>query len=180
MGLNMRFDVFTYASRIALLLLLALMVPSGAEAQAETTVVYLVRHAEKADDSADPPLSPEGEMRAIVLAAMLSDAGITRVMSSDYIRTRRTAQPVAGSLGLAVEIYDPRDLPGLAEMIQENPGRYLIAGHSNTTPAMVELLGGDPGEPIREADEYDRLYVVTLDDDGTSTVLLRYGASGSH
>ncbi len=176
----MRSDVFTFASRVVLFLLLALVVPPEAEAQGETTVVYLVRHAEKVDDSADPPLSPEGEARAMLLAMMLSDAGITRVMSSDYIRTRRTAQPVAGSLGLSVEIYDPRDLPGLVEMIQKYPGRYLISGHSNTTPAMVELLGGDPGEPIREADEYDRLYVVTLDDDGTSTVLLRYGASGSH
>jgi hypothetical protein len=51
-----------------------------------------------------------------------------------------------------------------------------VVGHSDTTPELVGLLGGDPGAPIDEPTEYDRLYVVTLGPDGTvTTVLLRYG-----
>ena len=37
-----------------------------------------------------------------------------------------------------------------------------MVGHSNTTPALVEALGGDPGSPI-ESLEYDRLYMVTFE-----------------
>ena len=55
-------------------------------------------------------------------------------------------------------------------------GRHLVVGHSNTVPDLVERLGGDGGEAIEEAGEYDRLYIVTLKREGrASTVLLRYG-----
>ena len=41
----------------------------------------------------------------------------------------------------------------------------------------VELLGGNPGAPIDEVGEYDRLYVVRIDAAGAvSTELRRYGA----
>lgn len=160
---------------ILLALLTGLAAPHHAFGQDGATVVYLVRHAEKLDDSADPPLTAQGRERAQQLARTLADAGVTRILSSDYERTRSTAAPLAERLGLEVELYDPRDLPGVADLIRSAHGRYLVAGHSNTTPALVELLGGEPGTPIAEADEYDRLYVVVLGPEGTSTALLRYG-----
>ena len=150
--------------------------PTEPPATAEPLVVFLVRHAEKVDASADPELSPEGAKRAADLAVALRDAGIERIHSSDYIRTRDTAAPFAAALGLEVELYDPRDLPSLVALLQEAGGRHLVVGHSNTTPTAVEGLGGEPGAEIVEATEYDRLYVVTIGPDGAvSTVLLRYG-----
>lgn len=142
------------------------------------TVIYLVRHAERAEDgTADPPISGAGEARAALLAHVLGDAGITRVLSTDYRRTRSTAEPLADRLGLAVEAYDPRDLVGLAAALRTG-SRTLVVGHSNTTPELVAALGGDPGTPAGEP-EYDRLYVVTLIHDGAVTALLRYGDPGS-
>jgi broad specificity phosphatase PhoE len=163
--------------RVPLLLALVALASCSAQATAQspTTVVYLVRQAEKLDDSADPPLTEAGVERARLLERMLADAGITRILSSDYRRTRDTAAPLAQRLELDVETYDPRALDDLARMIRAEPGRYLVSGHSNTTPALVERLGGDPGEPIREADEYDRLYVLSLGVGEATTVLLRYG-----
>jgi len=55
-------------------------------------------------------------------------------------------------------------------------GRILVSGHSNTTPALVQLLGGDPGEPINEKSEFDRLYVMILNPNQPVTaLLLKYG-----
>jgi hypothetical protein len=49
-------------------------------------------------------------------------------------------------------------------------------GHSNTTPALVDALGGASVSPVEE-DEYDRLYVVVLGPGETVTSsLLRFGA----
>lgn len=142
----------------------------------EPTVVYLVRHAERAEDGTnDPPISDAGEARARLIADMLRDAGVERVHSTDYERTRATAAPLARRLGLPVETYEGSDLAGLAERIRASGGRHLVVGHSNTTPDAVAALGGEPGSPIDEM-EYDRLYVVTLTRDGASTVLLRFGA----
>ena len=145
--------------------------------EADATVVYLVRHAERAEDGTnDPHISSDGEARASLLARMLADAGIQRIHSTSYQRTRETAVPLAEQLGIEVDAYDASDLPGLAARLRDEGGRHLVVGHSNTTPEAVAALGGDPGGPIAE-DEYDRLYVVTLTSDGATTVLLRFGAA---
>ena len=156
-------------------LLAFVVAPATLAAQSDATVVYLVRHAERAEDGTnDPPISAAGEARAELVAEMLRDAGITHVHTTDYRRTRSTAAPTATSAGLEMRLYDPRDLSGFARELQQTPGRHLVLGHSNTTPALVEALGGDPGHPIEEM-EYDRLYVVTLAGGGASTVLIRFG-----
>jgi probable phosphoglycerate mutase len=75
-----------------------------------------------------------------------------------------------------VQYYNPRQLPALAKILRKAGGRHLVVGHSNTTPELAELLTGQPTPDIEEATEYDRLYIVTLDQHGTGdSVLLRYG-----
>lgn len=157
----------------------AVLAPRPVAAQADDVVVFLVRHAEKVDDSADPDLSAEGHERAALLARMLADAGITHIHSTDYRRTRQTGEPLARALGLEVHSYDPRDLPGLAARLSATPGRHVVLGHSNTTPAAVEALGGDPVGSIDDA-EYDRLYIVVPHPNGTRSTLVRFGAPFHH
>lgn len=143
-------------------------------AQDAPVVVYLVRHAEKVDDSRDPPLSPVGAGRAEALAVILRDAGITHVWSTDFHRTRNTATPTATALGLTVELYNPAAMAEFGARLKATPGRHLVVGHSNTTPGLVKALGGDPKGDILDT-EYNRLYIVTLQG-SVSSVLLRYGA----
>lgn len=150
--------------------------PEGRETKA--LQVFLVRHAEKVDQSYDPELTPAGYVRAATLAQTLHSAEIAKVHSTDFIRTRKTAEPLAAINGLEVEIYETSDLKAFAEDLLELGGRHLVVGHSNTTPRMVDLLGGDPGlEKIADG-EYDRLYLVSVSREGeVSTFLLRYGAA---
>jgi hypothetical protein len=77
----------------------------------EASVVYLVRHAERAEDGTnDPPISEAGQARSDLLAEMLRDAGITHVHTTDFDRTRSTGMPLAESQGLDLEFYNPGDL----------------------------------------------------------------------
>ena len=138
-------------------------------------LVFLVRHAEKVDQSRDADLSPLGYERAQELARILADAGIEGVYSTDYIRTRETAKPLSDLMGKELILYDARELYQLAEELKNNGGRYLVVGHSSTTPALVEILGGEPGIPIVEATEYDRLYVISTTGEEVQSALLRYG-----
>ncbi len=142
-------------------------------AAALDNVVVLVRHAEKLDDSRDAELSETGRARAEVLAALLKDMKIDTIYSSDYIRTRDTARPLAEALGLELELYNPGDLEALATKLRAAEGRILIVGHSNTTPRLVGLIGGEPGTDIAD-DEYDRLYIVVAGSGGPVTSLLRF------
>lgn len=164
------------SSLAGLVLALSLFVgATPAAAQDEPTVVYLVRHAERAEDgSRDPVISLPGWDRSRLLAVMLRDAQLTQIHTTDYRRTRATGRPTADATGLSMDLYDPSDLAAFAQRLRQTPGRHLVLGHSDTTPGLVAALGGDPRSRI-DALEYDRLYIVTLSDDGASTVLIRFG-----
>ncbi len=170
---------------IKISLILALLIVAGCRTESEKPqpvatqkplVVFLVRHAEKTEDSKDPELSEAGIERAAELAETLRSSNIEYIHSSDYKRTRNTAEPVGKELEKETSIYDPGDLPALAKKLKETGGRHLVVGHSNTTPELTKLLGGEPGAEIDEKGEYDRLYVVTIGKDGTAnSATMRYG-----
>ena len=103
----------------------------------------------------------------------LVDLGITAIHTTAYRRTRGTAGPAAAGEGIPAVEYDPRDLPAFAAELLAAPGRHLVVGHSNTTPDLVRLLGGDPGTPIDEH-EHDRVYLLVPTGDGIRTFLFRY------
>lgn len=166
--------------RQAFILAVFLVLSACAKVARKSDAVFLVRHAEKTIEKNDPGLTDAGKARAIALADRLEGEGITHIHSSNYIRTRDTAAPLAARLGLDVEIYDASDLPTIAAKLKATPGRHLVVGHSNTTPQLTELLGGDGGEPIVEATEYDRLYVVTMEaGEPVKSYLTRYGAANT-
>ena len=145
--------------------------PASAAPRAPT-VVYVVRHAEKADDGEDPPLSDAGRARAATLARMFEHAGLTAIHSSPYRRTRDTAAPVAAVTGLTVREYDPRAPEAFAARLIAEGGRHLVLGHSNTMPQLVRALGG-VAEDMPDT-QYERLYEVVVGPDGVRTVLLGY------
>ncbi len=154
----------------------AVQLPGPDEGNTGPVVVYLVRHAEKADDGTDdPPLALAGQIRVRVLRQLLRDAQLTHVYTTDLKRTRDTARPFAEALDVEPAVYDPRQLEALAATIRGTPGAHFVAGHSNTTPALVAALGGDPSGPIDEL-EYDRLYIVVINPGQPPvTTLLRFG-----
>jgi phosphohistidine phosphatase SixA len=89
---------------------------------------------------------------------MLGDAGITRIVVSEFRRTAQTAAPLAKRLGLAAERVTAADTAGLAKRLATaRDDVVLIVGHSNTVPAIVAALGG-PAVTIAETD-YGNLFV---------------------
>jgi phosphohistidine phosphatase SixA len=172
----MVFMIATLVLTITLIAYTSTTATAPSVSEHDPLMVFLVRHGEKVESSEDPELSAAGNERAAALAKTLRSAEIEYVHSSDFIRTRDTATPTAADYELTVDLYDPRDLTALAEKLRRARGRHLVVGHSNTTPQMVELLGGNPGSMINEKGEYDRLYIVTIARDGTATsVMMRYG-----
>jgi phosphohistidine phosphatase SixA len=147
----------------------ALLVP--ALASAEPGIVYVTRHGEKAAEGKDPSLTAQGQARARTIALILSKAGIKNVFSTATARTQQTAQPTASNAGVAVQTYDPAKPVNVIEKIKVSAGPTLLVGHSNTVPELVKLLGGAPGTPIGD-DEFDRLYQVITEKDGTVTTIL--------
>jgi len=142
------------------------------------TVIYLVRHAEKAKEGGrDPLLTKEGTERAERLKNILLNANIEEVYSTDYKRTQHTAGPLAKAIGKTVESYNPRELTAFANQLKSrSKGKnILIAGHSNSTPTLTNaLLGAEKFAQLDES-QYDHLFVVTIGADGKALGMdLRY------
>lgn len=74
--------------------------------------VYLVRHAKAGSrrnwsgDDAERPLSRPGSKQAEQLADALEHVGISRIVSSPFVRCVQTVEPVAGRLRIPVDRSD--------------------------------------------------------------------------
>jgi len=139
----------------------------------ETKIIYLIRHAEKEKGHTNNPnLTEKGRLRATNLAKMLKSKNIEIIYSTQYARTMQTASPLAKELGLTIQNYDPRKLKEFSESLLAKQVNMLIVGHSNTTPFLVKLLGGNAGDKINES-EYNRVYKLQINENTIETELLR-------
>ncbi|MGE3181178.1 MAG: histidine phosphatase family protein [Phycisphaerae bacterium] len=67
-----------------------------AAAMQSVKTVYLVRHAEKANEKEpDPVLSEQGAKRAAALSQVLRDVPVSSIFCTPYKRSQETAKPLA-------------------------------------------------------------------------------------
>ncbi len=101
------------------------------------TRLILVRHAETAPNremryigNQDDPLTPHGQQQAHQVAAALAVLPVVAVFASPRIRTQKTAQPLADTLGLPVSVADA--LRETAFGAWEGMTRAEVLGHSTS------------------------------------------------
>ena len=151
---------------------------------AQTTTVFLVRHAEKTDGGRDPDLSDAGRKRARDLARVLRSAKLDACISTQFKRTQQTAAPVAASANIKVTTHKAGQERALVKNIQDKfiGKRILLVGHSNTVPQLIKMLGGKDVPTIAES-HYDNLFVLHMTRNGTSTTTttthMHFGAPDS-
>jgi broad specificity phosphatase PhoE len=162
--------------RVATVLLLAFLLILGVASCGRqpqgSTVVLVVRHADKASDAEDSPLNEAGMQRAQALAAVAADAGVSAIYTTQFKRNHDTARPFAERAGIAVtevpvNLQNPGDYgQRLArEIIEKRRGStVLVVGHGNTVASIIEGLTGRA--PQLGDVQYSDLFVVTVPPDG--------------
>lgn len=127
------------------------------------TTVYLVRHAEKASSPAnDPPLTAPGEQRAQALSDSLAAKKIRYIYSTNTLRTRSTAQPLASKIGLTIQPYGTDTLWEVARHLRKIPGNALVVGHSNILLPLLDQLPVTHQKKTIPDSDYDNLFVLTI------------------
>lgn len=142
------------------------------------TTFILVRHAETTGTGSNPNLSSAGLERAEALRRILANVPLAAVFSSNFNRTKQTAQPTATDQSLPLLLYDPLNQSPLAdEWLQTYRGRtVLVTGHSNTVPSFLNLLLENNQYADLGESEYDNLFIATVLEKGRVEVLhLKYG-----
>ena len=157
-------------SLITLLLVITLSFPSFAQEKMEktesaTTTYYLIRHAEK--DRSDktnrnPDLTEAGKTRAIHWSEIFQNVKFDAVYSTKYNRTMQTATPSAKKNELELEFYDPRALYS-DDFAKATKGKVvLVVGHSNTTPAFVNMILKEKKYKDIDDNNNGNLYIITI------------------
>ena len=122
--------------------------------------------------------------KPLALAALLAPSKPAHLYASEFQRSQKTLEPLANALGLKVEVVPAGKAAELAQTLRGLPegSVSVVAGHSNTVPALVEALGGKIEhleKGMLSESEYGRLFVLTLPPAGagvaTSTLELAYG-----
>ena len=138
-----------------------------------SNTIYVVRHAEKASGidmasmkpSTNPPLTIEGEERALALKQVLGSKNVKHIFSTNTLRTTSTATPLKELyLGVPIQIYSsrPDSMDAFIQKIKTiKKGDVLIVGHSNTIDDLANKLVGTkvvPGD-LNES-IYDNLFIL--------------------
>jgi phosphohistidine phosphatase SixA len=125
------------------------------------STVFIVRHAEKADNSKDAELSEAGRARAEALANMLKDSKISVIYTTEFKRTQQTAAPLAKALGLTVTTLPAENHTALVAKLRTSTANSLVVGYGNTIPGVIKALWISELVKISDSD-YDNLLVVVL------------------
>lgn len=130
---------------------------------ASTYSIYLVRHAEKIDNSKDSALTRCGKFRAKQLASLLSKTNITQVYSTHYKGTMQTARALSNQQQIAIKTYNSNYLAQVSLQLQQQKKNTLVVGSSETIPRLISLLTQKAVTSISEQD-YQLLYQLQFID----------------
>lgn len=157
----------------------SLLLAQGVAAQGKLTTVIIVRHAERGpDEGIESAITEKGRERAEELARVLKDSGITRILISEFVRTRQTVEPLAKLIKIEPEtVLVQPGVDALVKRVGELRGEtILVASHGGRIEPLIERLGGGKTERLGSS-EYDNLFVLTLQESGAPKLnRLRYGA----
>ncbi len=146
-----------------------------AQQPAETITIILLRHAEKDTVGTDPMLSAPGVLRAERLPAVFKDVTPDAMYSTPYKRTQQTLATWAKLTGKNILSYDQKNLRGFAEELKAMKGKTIVvAGHSNTTPMLVNLILGSSKYEALDESVYNKAWVVIIKDGVATDKIIEY------
>lgn len=178
------------AALLSALLTSCSLVADGQAPRTHPATILVIRHAEKPADDTDIHLGPEGKKRARALPDLfrksarrpdpfpLPDFIFATKNSRHSSRPVETVTPLAKKLGLDINTsFADHEFAKLVHELYTNP-KYggktvLICWRHGTIPDLVLGLGAT-GVPDKWKDHvFDRVWVVTFDEQGKAKALVK-------
>ncbi len=137
-------------------------------ATADSTVVVVIRQAERAAGGDAAGLDAAGAARALLLARMLGDrtapGRLNAILVTGASRGLLTAGPLAERLGLIPVVAATETPAALAHRVLRayGGGRVLIIGDRDSVPQIVQALSGGDQIPAIDASDFGTMYIATV------------------
>lgn len=150
---------------------LLLFVFANQQIFAQKTTFILLRHAEKdvspTADKRNPDLSEVGKKRAESLFAVIRKYKPQEIFSTIYVRTRATITPLSLELfppyRLQTQFYDATEQEEFSEKLLQTKSRcVVVVGHSNSVPALANLLLKENKYKDLAESEYNKIFIVEV------------------
>ncbi len=132
--------------------------------------LYLIRHAQAGDRGPGHrdlyrQLSPKGVSRAQAISELLSDVGISRILSSPATRCMQTVEPLAAELGLEVEeqpdLWEGSLTSHVLALLTMDDGPALAAcSHGDVIPAVIEAVVGQGARLVGRGCEKGSIWIL--------------------
>ncbi len=156
-------------------ILILLIFVSFDKSTEECSNIYLIRHAEKvrSDKSdRDPDLNNKGLLRAENWKNYFISKNISRIYSTNYKRTIKTAIPLAENNNLEILIYSSDDIVYETFLKSSEGENTVVVGHSNTIPDFVNnIIKEEHYEQIDDLNN-SNLYIISLCNSGLTHKLI--------
>lgn len=134
-------------------------------ANAQTTTLYFIRHAEKMNTSPNPELTEEGIQRALRWANFFEKIPLTVFYTTLTQRTQMTCSYIATTKQKEMLFYEASGF-SIEEICKKHKGEtILIVGHSNTIPKHINTFLGSEIYPLIEENNFGNLYTLTIEED---------------
>jgi phosphohistidine phosphatase SixA len=110
--------------------------------------LYVIRHAKagRAPDE-ERPLEEAGQRQAERIAELLADAGVTRILTSRYIRCVQTVTPLAQRLGVELEhhraLAEEAEVDAAWDLLESLAGtgtEAVLCSHGNLINPMLDRV----------------------------------------
>lgn len=141
---------------------------SKLSANLPATQLIFLRHAEKEfDGSDDPALSDMGRDHAEYWRKLLQHIEFDAIYTTKYVRNMETAKIVANGATDKIKIYSALSFDIVKHLERFKGQTILIIAHSNTIPGMVNrAIGKNQHEPM-SLEDYQSIFHVVIDSNGT-------------
>jgi len=145
------------------------------KASSNVTTFYFINNAEKkapTEKQADPYLTKKGVDRAENWAKTLSSVKIDAIYALNTISAKQTAQPIGENQKASVYELDTANMYDVGFKYNTNGKNILIVSDSETNTKFSNLVLGFEKYSIVEGEAHGLLYIVTVDDDSKTSVVL--------
>ena len=136
--------------------------------------LYIVRHAEKLDNTPYSVLSSQGHQRAIRLKDSLIGKNINLIFATTFQRTQETAQPLVAALNKPLLIYRNNAVDSIVIVLKQNKSKnILLVAHSGNIPSIIKGYSGITVKAIEE-NEYNRFFIFKITKRNTELIEKKY------